>query len=102
MSGEGVVQGAADGRAPLAALRLAFAGTPEFARVAEAYGIPGRTITRPDEMETGAAWLWADPSAPALLDVRVDTFANAYPKIAFGQPITGMEPEYQPLEMEGT
>jgi len=32
----------------------------------------------------------------------VDTFINAYPKIAFGKPITEMEPFSKPIEMEGT
>ena len=29
---------------------------------------------------------------PALLQVMIDTYANAYPKIAFGSPMTEMEP----------
>jgi len=32
----------------------------------------------------------------------VDTFANAYPKIAFGRPITEMEPFAKPIAMEST
>lgn len=32
----------------------------------------------------------------------VDTYANAYPKIAFGRPITEMEPLATPIEMEST
>jgi acetolactate synthase I/II/III large subunit len=75
---------------------------PNFEHVATAYGIAARTITTPEQMADGAAWLWQDPHAPALLQVMIDTYANAYPKIAFGQPITGMEPQYKPLEMEGT
>jgi acetolactate synthase-1/2/3 large subunit len=34
--------------------------------------------------------------------VAVDPFANAYPKMAFGRPISEMEPRATPLEMEGT
>ena len=33
-----------------------------------------------------------DPAQPFLLQVMVDTYANAYPKISFGQPVTAMEP----------
>jgi acetolactate synthase I/II/III large subunit len=47
-------------------------------------------------------WLWRDPQAPALLEVTIDTLANAYPKLAFGLPITEMEPLAQPIEMEST
>jgi len=32
----------------------------------------------------------------------VDTFANAYPKIAFGRPNTEMEPLATPIAMEST
>jgi len=32
----------------------------------------------------------------------VDTYTNAYPKIAFGKPMTEMEPFFQPIEMEST
>jgi acetolactate synthase-1/2/3 large subunit len=76
--------------------------TPDFARVAEAYNISGRTITGMNEIDQGLTWLWQEPAKPALLQVMVDTYANSYPKIAFGQPITCMEPDFQPLDMEGT
>jgi acetolactate synthase-1/2/3 large subunit len=46
--------------------------------------------------------LWRDPRSPGLLEVAVDPFANAYPKMAFGRPISEMEPRATPLEMEGT
>jgi acetolactate synthase-1/2/3 large subunit len=43
-----------------------------------------------------------NPQEPALLQVMVDTFANAYPKVAFGRPISEMEPFAKPIEMEST
>lgn len=75
---------------------------PDFASVAAAYRISARTIT--DERETAEAlrWLWQEPNAPALLQVMIDTYANAYPKIAFGSPMTEMEPLAEPTEMEST
>lgn len=75
---------------------------PDFAQVAAAYGIPGRTVDCEDEVEDALRWLWQEPAAPALLRVMVDTHANAYPKIAFGRPITEMEPFAKPIGMEGT
>ena len=75
---------------------------PDFARVAEGYGIPGRTVEEEDDVAEAVEWLWRDPSGPALLQVMVDTYANAYPKIAFGRPITEMEPFVKPRAMEGT
>jgi hypothetical protein len=41
-------------------------------------------------------------SARNALEVRGATYANAYPKIAFGRPITEMEPFAKPIEMEST
>jgi acetolactate synthase-1/2/3 large subunit len=75
---------------------------PDFSRVAEAYGMPAMTITRAEESAAAAEWLWRQPSEPALLQVMVDTFANAYPKIAFGRPNTEMEPLATPIAMEST
>lgn len=75
---------------------------PDFARVANAYGIPSRDINDPAAVDDAVAWLWGDPTTPALLTVRVDPMANALPKIAFGHPITSMEPFVKPIEMEST
>ena len=75
---------------------------PDFARVAAAYGIEGRTVEDPADVEDALRWLWRDPHAPALLQTRIAPFANVYPKIAFGRPITEMEPFAKPIAMEGT
>ena len=76
--------------------------TPDFARVAAAYGIPAHTVSEPEDTAAAVAWLWQYPDAPALLQVMVDTYTNIYPKMAFGKPITEMEPLAEPTEMEGT
>lgn len=75
---------------------------PDFVQVAKAYGIQAHTVANECEVEREVKWLWDDPEQPALLEVMVDTYANAYPKLAFGRPITEMEPFAKPLEMEGT
>lgn len=75
---------------------------PDFVKIAEAYGIPALSVSDPDKLDEAAAWLWQDPNQPALLQVMVDTHLNCYPKLAFGRPITEMEPFAKPLEMEGT
>ena len=46
--------------------------------------------------------MWRDPAAPYLLQVMIDTYGNVYPKIAFGKPMSEMEPFATPIEMEGT
>lgn len=77
-------------------------GVPDLARVARAYGIPGKTIARHREIERGLAWLARDPRRPALLQVMIDQEANVYPKIAFGRPLSEMEPDFAATEIEGT
>ena len=75
---------------------------PNFVRVAEAYGIRGMRIESPLECGPAVEWLFADPAAASLLEVRIDSFANAYPKIAFGRPISEMEPFAVPIAEEST
>jgi len=75
---------------------------PDFAAVATAYGIQSLTVAHEDDVPAALERLWSDPAAPGLLQVMVDTHANAYPKIAFGRPMTEMEPQAKPIEMEST
>ena len=49
----------------------------------------------------GGFCLVHEPDKPALLEVMIDVNANAYPKIAFGKPLTEMEPFAAPVELEG-
>jgi len=76
--------------------------TPDFAKVAGAYGIPGRSLHATEEIDTCLESLWENPAAPFLLEVEISDKASALPKIAFGKPITEMEPFSKPLDMEGT
>lgn len=77
---------------------------PDFAKVAIAYGMEAITIETADEIKEGTEWLWSDTMypQPKLLQVMIDPYTNTYPKIAFGRPITEMEPFAKPIEMEGT
>ncbi len=75
---------------------------PDFTKVAAAYGIASATVEDPAGTAEGLAQLWHEPAAPFLLQVMIDPMVNAYPKIAFGHPITEMEPFVKPLDMEGT
>ncbi len=74
---------------------------PDFEAIAKAYGIPAKTILVSDEIESALEWFWANEEA-SLLQVMIDVHANAYPKIAFGRPITEMEPLNKPVCMEST
>jgi acetolactate synthase-1/2/3 large subunit len=75
---------------------------PDFAKVANAYGFCGATVSEPGKVGEALGWLWAERDSPKLLQVMIDVSANVYPKIAFGKPISEMEPFAQPIAMEST
>jgi acetolactate synthase I/II/III large subunit len=75
---------------------------PDFVAVATAFGIGAARADRDEELDEAVASMWLDPEAPFLLEVAIDTAANAYPKIAFGHPISEMEPFVAPKAMEST
>lgn len=75
---------------------------PDFEKIANAYGIDTFSIQDENEVELGIQKLWADETKPFLLQVSIDAKTNVYPKIAFGRPISDMEPFVKAIEMEGT
>ncbi|MCG3115723.1 MAG: thiamine pyrophosphate-binding protein [Candidatus Manganitrophus sp. SA1] len=75
---------------------------PDFAQIATAYGIPSHSIDAANDIKQALEWFWKNPTAPSLLQVMIDKFTNVYPKIAFGLPMTAMEPFAKPVDMEGT
>ncbi len=74
---------------------------PDFARVAEAYDIPARRVEDAADLDAAITTMWA-ADGPYLLEIAIDLKANAYPKIAFGYPISEMEPFVAPKAMEAT
>lgn len=75
---------------------------PDFSKVARAYRIDSLTVSDARSLPMAFKKMWMNPLEPFLLQVLIDVSANAYPKIAFGHPMTEMEPFSKPLEMEGT
>ncbi|SHG60046.1 thiamine pyrophosphate-dependent enzyme [Flavobacterium johnsoniae] len=77
---------------------------PDFAKVAIAYGIESRTVENQEDIEDAIDWFWSveNENKPQLLQVMIDPHTNTYPKIAFGRPITEMEPFAKPIAMEAT
>jgi len=75
---------------------------PDFEKVARGFGIDTATLRVPEGIPDALTALWSSPLEPFLLQVMVDTHTNVYPKIAFGKPISEMEPQASPIEMEGT
>ena len=72
---------------------------PDFSKVSSAYGIESITVSEADDVEVALQWLWRHPERPQLLQVMIDTFANAYPKVAFGQPVSDMESCAEAVEL---
>ena len=66
---------------------------PDFVRIAKAYGIPAKAITRQSQIPLGLKWLWQDTLKPALLQVDIDIKLNVNPKIQFKRSIHEMEPK---------
>ena len=75
---------------------------PDFSKIAQAYGIQSLTIDKTEDILHAIKQMWQDTQIPFLLQVMIDPLVNIYPKIAFGLPITEMEPLAKPIEMEGT
>lgn len=76
---------------------------PDFEKVAVAYGINAKTISTTEETEAAIKWMWNEENnnQPVLLQVMIDPHTNTYPKIAFGKPITEMEPFSEQLKWKG-
>jgi acetolactate synthase I/II/III large subunit len=74
---------------------------PSFVAVANAYGIAARRVEEPVDVTGAVEEMWA-AEGPYLLEAAIDLNANAYPKIAFGHPISEMEPFVAPRAMEST
>jgi acetolactate synthase I/II/III large subunit len=74
---------------------------PDFNAVATAYGIPSRTILASEQAAESTDWLFHQ-QGPALLQVHISPYANAYPKLAFGKGMASMEPLVLSDEMEAT
>ncbi len=68
---------------------------PDFAAIAQAYGIDSRTVAHPAEIAEAIAHLWQQPDKPFLLQVMMDPMTNVYPKVSYGQPLFVMEPSAQ-------
>ena len=62
---------------------------PDFARVADAYGIPGLTVREKDGVEPAIARAMA-AEGPFLIDFRVVQEENVYPMVAPGAPVQDM------------
>ena len=62
---------------------------PNFAQVAEAYGIPGLTVRARDEVVAALSQA-IEAEGPVLIDFQVVQEENVYPMVAPGMPVHDM------------
>ena len=74
---------------------------PDFAKVAEAYGIPGFTVREKSEVVPAIKQAMAT-DGPALIDFIVEQEENVYPMVAPGGSIGDMLRRPQPEEVQSS
>lgn len=57
---------------------------PDFVKLAEAYGIPGMRISKPEEIDGGLEFMLKDRTEPALLEVAIPADEKVFPMIPAG------------------
>jgi acetolactate synthase-1/2/3 large subunit len=72
---------------------------PNFAAVAQAYGIRSLTIKHDSIDHQFLSNFFAD-NTPALLDIRLDRFTQVEPKLLFGNPIENLSPLLSEQELK--
>jgi acetolactate synthase-1/2/3 large subunit len=75
--------------------------TPDFEKIASAYGIPSKKIKNDNEIDSIIHW-FNESRGPKLLELSISSNLDVYPKIAFGQTMDKMEPEFKPNQIEST
>jgi acetolactate synthase-1/2/3 large subunit len=74
---------------------------PDFCKIAKSYQIPSKRIEESLNVDLGVSWLLKG-KGPKLLEVLISGQLNVYPKIAFGQTMDKMEPDFTPIAVEST
>ncbi len=64
--------------------------SPNFVKIAEAYGIKGMKISTKEEIELGLNSLWENEKEPFLLEVEIDRKTDVHPKVLWGNKLTEM------------
>jgi acetolactate synthase-1/2/3 large subunit len=59
---------------------------PDFAKLAEAYGVRGMTVDSPHDVDAAIAEAWAH-DGPVVIDFRVEQEANVFPMVPAGRSI---------------
>ncbi len=70
---------------------------PDFVKIAEAYGIPGRAVTSKEDVYQAIRDA-QETDGPYLLDFQVEEFTNVYPMVAPGKSNADMIRRGRPVE----
>ncbi len=70
---------------------------PDFVKIAEAYGIPGRAVTSKEDVYQAIRQA-QETEGPFLLDFQVEEFTNVYPMVAPGKSNADMIRRGRPVE----
>ncbi len=63
--------------------------TPDFVKIADAHGVPGRLVTKPEEVQDAIAFARNTPG-PVLLEFRVEKEEIVYPMVPSGASLHDM------------
>ncbi len=75
-------------------------GNPDFIKLAAAYDIPARRVTRSGDVDKAIKWAMAYNDGPCLIEAEVVKEDNVFPMIPAGAPLSGMIVEKPKVKME--
>src|SRR3990167_4638770 len=75
-------------------------GNPDFVKIASAYGIPAKRVTRAGDVDKAIKWAMAINDGPCLIEAEVVKEDNVFPMIPAGAPLSGMIIEKPKVKME--
>ncbi len=73
---------------------------PDFVKLADAYGIPGLVVTKPEEVAAALEQANNTPG-PFLIDFRVKEDVNVYPMVAPGSAVDDLIRRPKPVVVQG-
>ena len=75
-------------------------GNPDFIKLAAAYDIPAKRVTRAGDVDKAITWAMAYNDGPCLIEAEVVKEDNVFPMIPAGAPLSGMIVEKPKVKME--
>ena len=75
-------------------------GNPDFVKLAAAYGVPAKRVTRAGDVDKAIKWAMAYNDGPCLIEAEVVKEDNVFPMIPAGAPLSGMITEKPKAKME--